>query len=219
MTRTPSGCAGIIWLVDENPDQRRRFLVSYKSAQRHCPSLPRVVFRAGGPPLGIGADEIPFKTTLRGGAGKFDAFAQTPFETTLFLDNDTIVLRDPTPIIEDTSYVSALPYPDFFDPPFLVLHGEAEGLPACWRDVNAGVVIFTRPFIDHYRGVWERYRPLAPHLSFSDQCLFSLALSTAPLEWTPRLDLQVTTTPYALQFFMHLRGLAPVPPLLGDVPI
>ncbi len=218
MIRLPSGSVGIIWLVDEKPDQRRRFLLSYASARRHCPSLPRVVFRHG-PPLGIGVDEIPFRPMMSGAAGKFDAFAETPFETTLFLDNDTVVLRDPTRIIEDTSYVSALPYPDFFNQSTLTAHGGATDVPVSWRNVNSGVVVFTRPFMDHYREVWRRHGHLAPQLLGYDQCLFSLALSTAPFEWTPRLDLQVTTTPYALRFFMHLRRLAHVPPLLGDIPV
>jgi hypothetical protein len=208
---------GIVWLVDDNPDQRRRFRLSYASALRHCPHLPRRVFNAGAS-LNLGYEETALQPALPGAAGKFDAFSRSPFDRTLFLDNDTVVLRDPTGIIEATEYVSALPYPDFYSEMELRETRSAQ-LPAAWRNANSGVVVFSREFLQHYGGIWRRYGHLADRLIGYDQCLFSLALHTAPARWSPRLDLQVTTTPYALDFLLALRNAAPDPPLLGGVPL
>jgi hypothetical protein len=80
--------------------------------------------------------------------------------------------------------------------------------------VQAGVVCFDRRFLSHYLSIWDRiegdYADGMPGriegLPRYDQWVFSAAVATAPEPWTPRLDLQVTTTRHALEFIASLPG-------------
>jgi hypothetical protein len=207
--------AGIVWAVDGDEAQREWFRLSHATARRHCPSLPRLVFRSGSP-LGLGSEEQPVDRQDSGFHLKREAFCRTPFRKTIFLDNDTLVLRDLSRFPGETRYVAALPYPDFFQAEDFSVTPDGAALPRTWRNVNSGVVVYDRSFVDHYRTTFTHVA--TRRQVDGDQWGFSLALATAPTGWTPRLDLQVTATPHALDYLGSLRGLGDPEPRLGDIP-
>ena len=84
---------GIVWLVDDKPEQCSRFYRSYRTACYHMPEVSKTVFYTS-QPTGIDECEIFLETNYTSFAAKFDAWKASPYDNTLFLDNDTFVLKD-----------------------------------------------------------------------------------------------------------------------------
>jgi len=208
---------GIVWLIDDCPLQRRMFWRSYRSALQRMPRTPRTVFVAAGPDPGVGSEAVSLRTRAEKWAAKHDAWQASPYETTLFLDNDTVVLADVSGLMEANAFVTALPYPNEHVLSRIPCLKERD-LPERWLNVNSGVAIFSRAFLAEYRRVWVRFGDRALELPGKDQCLFSLALRVAGRSWTPSGCLQATATPYAAKNLAAVLGVAE-DPKWGDVPV
>ncbi|MGF1448115.1 MAG: hypothetical protein ACFB20_01715 [Opitutales bacterium] len=207
---------GLLWLVDEDASQRAMFAESFQTAVRTMPSVPRAVIYKGPHPK-VDARCLRLRSTQAAHAAKFDAWYQSPFERTLFLDNDTYVQASLEPYLQLKAEVCALPYPNFFDRDRLRCPWGDE-VPARWQNVNSGVVLYTDSFLPKYRAVWARYGAHALSLPGKDQCLFSLALAIGDVHWQPDVRLQISTTDFAVEFIRTLVGAPEVPKLL-DVPL
>ncbi|MGF1485098.1 MAG: hypothetical protein ACFBZ8_12125 [Opitutales bacterium] len=213
--RKPSG-NGLLWLVDENSTQRAMFQESFDSAQRWMPNVAKAVLYIGRHPK-VAAECFRLRSKAQAHAAKFDAWAQSPFEQTLFLDNDTFVRAPLTHYFEHDTDVVAVPYPNFFEKAELQVPWGSE-VPTRWQNVNSGVVLFHKSFVSRYREIWKRYGTFAPRLPGKDQCLFSLALTLPGVRWQPDLHLQISTTDFAVEFIRSIVG-APREPALEGVPM
>ncbi len=207
--------AGLLWLVDQDPEQRAMFAESFRTAVRWMPDVPRAVIYRGERPK-VEAQCRRLRSGQAAHAAKFDAWSQTPFTRTLFLDNDTFVRASLEPYLQLEAEVCALPYPNFFDRDTLRCPWQ-EGVPAQWQNVNSGVVLYNASFLPKYAGVWARYGEHAMRLPGKDQCLFSLALEVGGVTWQPDLRIQISTTDFAVEYVRGLVG-APEQPSLENVP-
>lgn len=207
---------GLLWLVDDDSHQRAMFLDSYRSARRWMPGAATHVWHLG-EPLPIEGSQARLDTAATKWAAKFDAWSRSPFETTVFLDNDTFVLRDLEPLVRCNETVTALPYPNRLSRERVPASARA-GLPAEWQNVNSGVVILHESFMAHYRPYWQALGAYANRVPGKDQYVFSLALHMLDEPWRRCWDLQVPTTPFAVEWLRRLWGFEHEP-ALGRVPL
>lgn len=174
-----------------------------------------VIYQGTPPREGIQA--IPFRGSEKTYLAKFRSWQQSPFQQTLFLDNDTHVLRDCAPIFPDSDVVVALPYPDSFttlplgpvDPPLELTE---------WTNINAGVVCFPQSFPESCGELFDRFGHRLDEFPAKDQYLISYFLNRYPESFQPSDDIQVTTTPHAVQHLAEKKA-ARSPVKLGIVPL
>jgi|GEM_PF-6453299 len=180
------------------------------------PEISKTVFYTG-QPTGIEGCEIALQTKYESFAAKFDAWKASPYDNTLFLDNDTFVLMDLSKYIQSNEYVTALPYPNKFEKSKIRILKNTDA-PNVWRNVNSGVVIFTKKFMIDYGKIWNKFGDIVLNLPGKDQCLFSMCLATFNKKWYPMMNLQITTTPFAVEFIRRYRNV-PQTPEMGRVPL
>lgn len=205
-----SETVGVVWAVDDEPTQRTMLNLSHASLQKMAPDLDATVFLTQDvdPNLCRGLPIRRLESSESGCGLKYDAWLQSPYDWTLFLDNDTIVLKHPfqylSRYLDASKPVVALPYPNFLERETIPALDHAT-IPLRWRNVNSGVVLFHRSFMSIYGEVWEKFGRYWRQLPGRDQCLFSLALHQMGDRWVPDFDLQLTTTHFAVEYVRRFK--------------
>lgn len=207
---------GLLWFVDESETQRRRFYISLASAKRWNPSLNATVIYKG-LPLNSGINEIKFDGSGERFLAKFQAWLRTPYERTLFLDNDTIVMKPLDGFLWQGDEVVAMPYPNMLSSSMLPREAKPLALTE-WRNVNSGVISFPRSFLPLCQKVFDQYHAYVNLVPGKDQYFISYILQQYPELLKPSFDIQVTTTPFAVDYLKALKGVRDNA-MLGIVPL
>jgi len=180
------------------------------------PAFPMAVIYQGEPPQ-VGIEALPYRGSEKTYHAKFRSWQQSPFDQTLFLDNDTLVLRDCQPVFPQDDVVVALPYPDSFSTEPL---GPVNPLLELteWTNINAGVVCFPQNFPEACSELFDRFGHRLHDFPAKDQYLISYYLNCHPEIFQPSDDIQVTTTPHAVDHLIEKKA-ARSPVKLGIVPL
>ena len=174
---------GVLHFVDQNPDYQRMLHISIQSLRRFHPDWPVHVIQCQSPNVSLirrcYRSISPWKRHLRfNRAGqdsrvfveKTRAWPETPFESALFLDVDTVVLRPMDKVralieqhdvvimpLDWKTYGAATPcHPDTI--PYLMV----------------GAIGYSRAFLRIYASYLEQLMPLLPGIAMPDQYLVSL---------------------------------------------
>ncbi len=175
---------GVLYFVDGNPAFREMLRISIESLRRFHPEWPIEVIERPSFPVPL------WKQVYRGVsfwkwhrrrdrahqdarviAAKAEAMLNTPFETTLYLDVDTIVMRPLDAYRRRALQADVLATP--LD--WKRYQGLADWQPASFPVVMAGLSFYNRRFVDAYRPYVRRLAPIADRLPSMDQYIFSLA--------------------------------------------
>lgn len=175
---------GVLYLVDDNPAYRRMLDVSIQSLKRFHPDWPIHVVEVPSPPVGI-ARHIYRKFSFwkmakrRARAGqdvrvigdKIATMLGSPFQSTLYLDVDTVVMRPLTEMHARASQSDVLVTPL----PWKHYSRVEAWQPASWPYMMAGVIFFGERFKNIYRQYQLRLNHSLSRLPTQDQFVFSLA--------------------------------------------
>ncbi|WP_309398969.1 hypothetical protein [Cerasicoccus maritimus] len=208
--------SGLLWFVDECPMQRRRLSVSFASARQWMPDADVAIVYQGDPP-DLKAKLIPYHGDGKKFLAKFHAWELSPYERTLFLDNDTVVLRDLTSFFRNDEKVVALPYPNMLSRDLLP-PDRMELRLKTWRNINSGVISFPSSFVAKCAAYIQEYADVINTLPGKDQYFISYVLNQSPELFVSSLVIQVTSTPMAVRYLEYLKQ-ASSPFKFGDVSI
>lgn len=214
---------GVLYLVDRNPLFRRMLQVSMESLRRVHPDWPVQVIETPSPPVGPlralyrratwwkrARREARAGQDVRVLAAKAEAWLQSPFEQTLFLDADTVVLRSLEALRARAQSADVLACPL----PWKQYQALEPWQPASFPYLMSGAVFYNRRFADAYRGVLRRIRTPVAALPTGDQFVFSLTVALAPpalrVQLEPSLQLDV------INMRQHAGGEA-LPLVAGDL--
>ena len=103
-------------------------------------------------------------------SAKNEAFGQTPFDLTLFIDADTIIMRPLDELRRKAESCDVLANPF----PWCQYRGLEPWQPESFQHLNSGVVFYNRRFIDVFRRYAERTKHTLGRLH-ANQFTFSLA--------------------------------------------
>jgi hypothetical protein len=124
-----------------------------------------------------------YRADSRSYSSKIEMFKKSPFDTTLFLDVDTILLRDPTFGFEAAEKY-AIPHWNL----------DLKNIPKLVPEYNVGVVFFDKSkFTNRFSGSWNKWANMVSKQNpICDQNSFSIAaweegpIFTLPLNWNWR---------------------------------
>jgi hypothetical protein len=189
---------GVLWITwGDDPAYGEMLERSQASVQRHHPGMPMMVYR-------------PARSEWhRGLLSKCEMFFLSPYDTTLFLDADTVVLGDLTPAFEAAERHGLACC--IGECPWLRRYGHDQGDRI---EYNTGVVAFSRSAAPVFNR-WQELAPSSPgsqwaqgdrvmHLERDDQWAFSRAI--ADLDFNPF----VLPMGYNFRPGFHTRHFAPV---------
>lgn len=180
---------GVLYLVDRNPCFQQMLQVSRASLRRVHPDWPVHVVEVPSPPVGplralyrrVTWWKRARRATRAGQdvrvlAAKAEAWLQSPFEHTLFLDADTVILRslDAMRTRAQSADVLACPLP------WKQYRALEPWQPPQFPYLMSGVVFYNRRFAEAYRATLRRIRTPVADLPTGDQFVFSLACALAP---------------------------------------
>ena len=187
MTETHSASGsdfGVLYLADDNPAYRRMLDISIQSLRRFHPDWPVHVVDVPSPPVGMARRTyrlISFwkaaKRRARAGqdvrviADKMDAMLGSPYQQTLYLDVDTVVMRPLDGLRHRASRGDVLATPL----PWKTYARLEPWQPESWPYMMAGVLFFGERFKHVYSGYRGRCDGPLSSLPTQDQFVFSLA--------------------------------------------
>lgn len=175
---------GVLYFHDENPKYKEMCEMSIASLKRFHPewSITVVTTKTPATPLWkkVYRALTPWKSHLRYNranqdtrsiAYKAEVMLNSPYENTLYIDVDTIILKPldeyKNAILENDVVVCPLPW--------LVYHKFSEKQPNEWPGVMAGVFLYNRKFIKLYKSIIEEYKDILHIIPTNEQCTASLA--------------------------------------------
>ena len=195
---------GILYFCDDNPHYRRMLAYSMASLRRFHPDWPVTVIDVPSPPVPLWKHlcrALSFwkwqKRRERAGqdvrviARKARCMLDSPYETTLYLDVDTIVLRPLEAFRQQAEtcdlVITPLPWKQYAR--------RADWQPEHWPYVMAGVCFYNRRFLDVYQHYVDRFGSTIADLPSQEQFVLSLACHEAAdqlrIRYDPMLQLDV----------------------------
>lgn len=174
---------GVLYFVDENPEFHKMLKMSIQSLKRFHPDWPIHVMECD-------SYRIPFRRKVyrafsfwkrkarydRAGqdsrvfVDKAWAWIDTPFEHTLFLDVDTIIMRP----LEDLRAAAAKSDVMIMPLDWKQYEGIESWHPKKFPYLMVGVMFYNRVFLEVYRSYLERMSEILPKIAMPDQYLVSL---------------------------------------------
>jgi len=174
---------GVLYFVDDNPGYQRMLRASIESLRRFHPDWPVKVIaqRCYHVPLwkriyrGVSvwkwsARHARSNMDYRVICAKNEAFCQTPFELTLFIDADTVIMRPLDTLRRQAEGHDVLANPF----PWCQYQGLEPWQPTTFQHLNSGVIFYNRRFIDVFREYSERTKHTLGRYH-ANQFTFSLA--------------------------------------------
>jgi hypothetical protein len=174
---------GVLYFHDSNPEFARMGRMSIRSLQRfhphwpirivkcHTPrkSLPRVCYRA----ISFWRKQARLDRAnqdVRVISEKARVMLSSPFDTTLYLDVDTVIIRPLDNLLEQACNCDVLITPLSW----LHYHRFEDGQPETWPELMAGVIFYSRRFREIYKPYVEKYAAKIPKLPTQEQIILSL---------------------------------------------
>lgn len=216
----PARCSrdfGVLYFVDQNPFYQKMMKMSIQSLKHFHPDWPVEVIECSSPPVPVWKKAYRtlsfWKSKKRYNRGYQDfrvlaskaaAWMKTPFNNTLFLDVDTIVIQTLTLMKERAMDADVLVCP--------LAWKEYEGIetwhPKTFPYLMSGVVFYNKTFLKKYKKHLDRMIYDIHKLPTGDQYIFSL---TCELEASDLVIVQAPSLQLDVINMIHEFGTERIP--------